>query len=106
MTIMSSSSSSSAAINEEVFRQLRDFIYEKTGIYVPDNKKYFLENRLSRILREKNLRNFEDYLYFLKYSANKHDIARLLMLLQQMKHFFSENRSSLMYLLKILSRKL
>lgn len=75
MTMMSASSS--VAINDEVFKQLRDFIYEKTGIYVPDNKKYFLENRLSRILREKNLRNFEDYLYFLKYSANKHDIAKL-----------------------------
>ncbi len=69
--------SSSITINDEVFKQLRDFIYEKTGIYVPDNKKYFLENRLSRILKEKNLRNFEDYLYFLKYSANRNDIARL-----------------------------
>lgn len=70
-------SSSSTTISDEVFKQLRDFIYEKTGIYVPDNKKYFLENRLSRILKEKNFRSFEDYLYFLKYSANKHDIARL-----------------------------
>ncbi|MEN2994879.1 MAG: protein-glutamate O-methyltransferase CheR [Thermodesulfovibrio sp.] len=69
--------SSFTMINDEVFRQLRDFIYEKTGIYVPDNKKYFLENRLSRILREKNLKNFEDYLYFLKYSANKNDLTRL-----------------------------
>ncbi|GAQ94231.1 chemotaxis protein methyltransferase CheR [Thermodesulfovibrio aggregans] len=69
--------SSSLSINDEVFRQLRDFIYEKTGIYVPDNKKYFLENRLSRILKEKNFRSYEDYLYFLRYSANKHDIAKL-----------------------------
>ncbi|HHW20798.1 CheR family methyltransferase [Thermodesulfovibrio thiophilus] len=69
--------SSSGTISDEVFVQLRDFIYEKTGIYVPDNKKYFLENRLSKILRDKNLRNFEDYLYFLKYSATKQDIAKL-----------------------------
>lgn len=69
--------SSSLSINDEVFRQLRDFIYEKTGIYVPDNKKYFLENRLSRILKEKNFRSYEDYLYFLRYSASRHDIAKL-----------------------------
>ncbi|MGC8937400.1 MAG: CheR family methyltransferase [Thermodesulfovibrio sp.] len=75
--MITQTTSSSVTINDEVFKQLRDFIYEKTGIYVPDNKKYFLENRLSRILKEKNLRNFEDYLYFLKYSANKHDIGRL-----------------------------
>lgn len=70
-------STTSIPIKDEIFKQLRDFIYEKTGIYVPDNKKYFLENRLSKILKEKNFRSFEDYLYFLKYSATKQDIARL-----------------------------
>lgn len=74
---MSISSATASAIGEEIFRQLRDFIYEKTGIYIPDNKKYFLENRLSRIIKEKNLHNYEDYLYYLKYSSNKQDIARL-----------------------------
>ncbi len=74
---MNTSSPSYKMIPDEIFVQLRDFIYEKTGIYVPDSKKYFLENRLSRILKERNLQNFEDYLYFLKYSANKHDLSRL-----------------------------
>ena len=75
MTI--TTSQSSITMTEETFKQLRDFIYEKTGIYVPDNKKYFLENRLSRILKEKNFRGFDDYLYFLKYSANRHDFSKL-----------------------------
>jgi len=75
MTI--TTSQSSITMTEETFKQLRDFIYEKTGIYVPDNKKYFLENRLSRILKEKNFRSFDDYLYFLKYSANRHDFSKL-----------------------------
>lgn len=74
---MSTSSSTALPIGEEIFRQLRDFIYEKTGIYIPDNKKYFLENRLSRVIKEKNLHNYEDYLYYLKYSSTKQDIARL-----------------------------
>ena len=64
-------------MSDDVFRQVRDFIYEKTGIYVPDNKKYFLENRLSRIIKEKNFRNYEDYLNFLRFSSNKTDIAKL-----------------------------
>lgn len=68
---------SAMTINDETFRQLRDFIYEKTGIYVPDNKKYFLENRLSKVIKEKNFRSYEDYLYYLRYSANRNDIARL-----------------------------
>ncbi|MEN2985946.1 MAG: protein-glutamate O-methyltransferase CheR [Thermodesulfovibrionaceae bacterium] len=67
----------SVTMQDNIFRQIRDFIYEKTGIYVPDNKKYFLENRLSRLLKERNFRSFEDYFYFLKYSASKQDLARL-----------------------------
>lgn len=74
---MSTVTASTVAISDSTFRELRDFIYEKTGIYVPDNKKYFLENRLSRILKEKNFRSYEDYLYYLKYSSTKQDIARL-----------------------------
>lgn len=74
---MSTLTATASAISEDTFRQLRDFIYEKTGIYVPDNKKYFLENRLSRIIKEKNFRSYEDYLYYLKYSSHKQDIARL-----------------------------
>jgi chemotaxis protein methyltransferase CheR len=74
---MITATASTLTMNEDIFKQLRDFIYEKTGIYVPDNKKYFLENRLSRIVKEKNFRGYEDYLHFLKYSAQRNDIARL-----------------------------
>ena len=74
---MITATASTFTMNEDIFKQLRDFIYEKTGIYVPDNKKYFLENRLSRIVKEKNFRGYEDYLHFLNYSAQRHDIARL-----------------------------
>jgi chemotaxis protein methyltransferase CheR len=74
---MNTSTETVSSMREDTFRQLRDFIYEKTGILVPDNKKYFLENRLSRVIREKNFNNYEDYLYYLKYSVNKNDIARL-----------------------------
>lgn len=79
---------SSLTIPDDTFKQLRDFIYEKTGIYVPDNKKYFLENRLSRIVKEKNFKNYEDYLYFLKYSANKTDIAKLYDVITTNETFF------------------
>lgn len=74
---MNSLTATSSSINDDTFRQLRDFIYDKTGIYVPDNKKYFLENRLSKIIKDKNFRSYEDYLYYLRYSSNKQDIARL-----------------------------
>ncbi len=58
-------------INDEEFRQLRDFVYEQSGIFVADNRKYLLENRLAGRLKELNLKSFGEYYYFLRYDTNK-----------------------------------
>ncbi len=65
------------ALQDSTFKQLRDFIYEKSGIFISDTKKYFLENRLIKTLQEMNLDSFEDYLYFIKYNANGNELSRL-----------------------------
>jgi len=62
---------------ETTFKDLRDYIYEKSGIYIADSKKYLIENRLSRILQEKKLQSYEDYLKFIKYSSNGNELTRL-----------------------------
>lgn len=66
-----------AALQEATFRQIRDFIYELCGIYIPDTKKYLLENRLHKRLDEKNLKSFEDYFYLLKYGRDSEEIRSL-----------------------------
>jgi chemotaxis protein methyltransferase CheR len=48
------------------FVQFRDLIYEKSGIYFPDNKKYVLDSRLMPRLAEQNCTTFEEYLALLK----------------------------------------
>jgi chemotaxis protein methyltransferase CheR len=53
-------------LSDGTFKALRDYIYEKTGIYVPDSKKYFLENRLARRITENKLLSYDDYLPFLR----------------------------------------
>lgn len=55
----------------ETFKKLRDLIYEKSGIHFSENKKYFLESRLEKRFKEKNLRDFEEYLFFLTYDPRK-----------------------------------
>lgn len=75
-------------LTEEVFRQLRDFIYEKSGIFIPDNKKYFLENRLGRRVQEKNLKSYDDYLYILKYGNDKPELTRLFDMVTTNETFF------------------
>jgi chemotaxis protein methyltransferase CheR len=53
-------------MDPEVFEKLRDFVYEKCGIFFESNKKYLLENKLSKRIQELKLRDFGDYLRFLQ----------------------------------------
>ncbi len=58
-------------MTKDEFVMLRDFIYEKSGIFFPENKTYLLESRLTNRLGELGLSSFEDYYYRLKYSNDK-----------------------------------
>ncbi len=58
-------------IGDEEFVQLRDFIYGQSGIFIGDNRKYLLENRLANRLKENNLKSFGEYYYFLRYDPGR-----------------------------------
>jgi chemotaxis protein methyltransferase CheR len=62
---------------DTTFKDIRDYIYDNSGIYITDSKKYLIENRLSRIIQEKNLQSFEDYLKLIKFSSNGNELTRL-----------------------------
>jgi chemotaxis protein methyltransferase CheR len=64
-------------LNDSTFKDIRDFIYDRSGIFISDTKKYLIENRLSRIIKENNLGNFDDYLHLLKHSKNGIELNRL-----------------------------
>jgi chemotaxis protein methyltransferase CheR len=65
------------SLADSTFRNLRDYIYDNSGIYITDTKKYLIENRLSRILQEKKLKSFEEYLSLIKVSSNGNELTRL-----------------------------
>ncbi len=65
-------------ITRDIFSQVRDFIYEKCGIYFGDGKEYLLEDRLSRRLSARNLSSYEEYLFFLRYDPKKEEELRAL----------------------------
>ncbi len=67
----------SIPLADSTFKDLRDYIYENSGIFISDTKKYLIETRLSRILQEKNLNSFEDYLKLIKVSSNGNELTRL-----------------------------
>src|SRR3990172_11697362 len=49
------------------FYALRDMIYERSGIFFPDQKKYILENRLLRRVEDGGFDAIEKYIDFLKH---------------------------------------
>lgn len=52
---------------DDVFRQMRDQIYKRTGMWFADSSKYLLQKRLSPRAREMNFDSFQKYFYFLQY---------------------------------------
>lgn len=59
------------AMSDATFRQLRDFIYERLGIYFQEKKKYLLEGRLGKRVQLLRLSSFEEYLNLVRYGASK-----------------------------------
>lgn len=60
-----------AEISDEDFLQLRDFIYQQCGIFIAENRKYLIENRLSGRLKDLNLKSYGEYYQFLRFDPNK-----------------------------------
>ncbi len=52
----------SPTLDVDQFRELRDIIYEKSGIFYTENKVYLLENRLGRRIRELGMSSFKEYI--------------------------------------------
>jgi len=58
-------------ITDEEFCFLRDFIYDKCGIYFRIEKKYLIEDKVIERMAHLNLRSVSDYIYYLKYNEKK-----------------------------------
>ncbi len=65
-------------ISDEEFLQLRDFIYQVCGIFIAENRKYLVENRLSNRIKELNLKSYSEYYNFLRFdNSRKEELNRL-----------------------------
>jgi len=63
-------------MSDETYRLLREYIYQQTGIYFQDNKKYLLEGRLGKRLQVLNIASFEQYMQLIKYGARRTEELR------------------------------
>lgn len=63
-------------MSESVFKLLREFIYQKAGIYFQDNKKYLMEGRLGKRLQVLGISDFEKYFDYLRFNAGRNEEMR------------------------------
>ncbi len=61
------------SLNDEVFRLLRDMVYDISGIYFADDSKFIMESRLQQSVRRKQFDSFRDYYYYLKYDQKREE---------------------------------
>jgi len=58
-------------MSDSTYRSLRELIYGFCGLTFDDNSKYFLEKRLSNRIDMHQLRDFQEYYYYLMYDKNR-----------------------------------
>lgn len=65
-------------LSDAEFRRLRQLIYDQTGIYFQDNKRYLLESRIGRRLTELQLPNSQAYLHLLLNGQGQDELRQLI----------------------------
>lgn len=79
-------------LKDSTFRQLRDFIYEKSGIFIPDTKKYLIENRIIKRIQARNLNSFDEYLDFVRLYSSAEEPKLLDTVTTNETYFFRETQ--------------
>lgn len=88
-------------MKDEEFAELADIIYKNAGITFTINKKYLLENRLSKRLSELNFSSYKDYVYYLKYDVKRRDEMKVLMNLVTINEtYFLRERAQMDHMIK------
>lgn len=93
--------STTIKMKDEEFAELADIIYKNAGITFTLNKKYLLENRLSKRLSELNFSSYKDYIYFLKYDLKRREEMKVLMNLVTINEtYFLRERAQMDHMVK------
>lgn len=60
-------------LSPQTFTEWRQYIYDLSGIYFQDNKKYLLESRLQKRIKHLKIDTFEQYLQYLKTNIKREE---------------------------------
>ncbi|HZG55148.1 protein-glutamate O-methyltransferase CheR [Paenibacillus sp.] len=77
-----------AALNIEQFRRLRDYIYEKTGIYFNDSKLFFVERRIMQRMEALRVADLNEYYSMLWYESGGEELQAFIEVLTVNETYF------------------
>ena len=87
---------STTGLKDNQFQEIRNYIYEKSGLFFADHKKYLLENRISKRIDILNLKDYEEYMYLLKFGSNKiEELGKLFDAITTNETYFFRNEPQL-----------
>ena len=84
-----------STLTEQTFADLRSFIYDHTGIYFQDNKRYLMESRIGKRLGELNLPDYGAYLKHLRKGGMQAELSALVNAITINETFFFRNTPQL-----------
>lgn len=73
----SEQSNSPGEMTNEEFEKMRSLIYNLSGIYFTDTKKYLLESRINKRIASNNKKSYSDYIHFLQTSQGRKELDAL-----------------------------
>ncbi len=68
----------SVRLSDKEFTQLSSFIYDEVGIKMPPVKRFMLESRLQRRLKDLNIPNFKQYIEFVFDKKNLGELVNMI----------------------------
>lgn len=80
-----------SGLSEHMFGMLRSFVYEHTGIYFQDNKRYLLESRIGRRLQTLGLPDFSAYFDFVRNGGFHREMPQLVNAITINETYFFRN---------------
>lgn len=80
---------------EDTFVRLRTFIYDQTGIYFQDNKRYLLESRVGRRVSALGLPDFNAYYHHVQNGGMRTELPMLVNAITINETFFFRNTAQL-----------
>lgn len=86
---------SPGTMTDDYFSKLRKFIYEHTGIFFADSKKYLLESRISRRLAALHIPDVAEYLSYLSNGGVSNELTHLVNSITINETFFFRNEPQL-----------